>query len=115
VNGGENALLSKNRHREISLWRLLAPGRLAVTDRARETAIPDVGENRGRFDSAASGCAASKSRRVLLLARARMTGWRYDPMRRGGEPEEVARAILWLLSEEASYITGTIVDVSGGR
>ena len=37
------------------------------------------------------------------------------PMKRGGEPEEVARAILWLLSEESSYCTGTIVDVSGGR
>jgi NAD(P)-dependent dehydrogenase (short-subunit alcohol dehydrogenase family) len=37
------------------------------------------------------------------------------PMKRGGEPEEVGRAILWLLSEEASYVTGTIVDVSGGR
>jgi NAD(P)-dependent dehydrogenase (short-subunit alcohol dehydrogenase family) len=37
------------------------------------------------------------------------------PMQRGGEPEEVARAVLWLLSEEASYITGAIVDVSGGR
>ncbi len=37
------------------------------------------------------------------------------PMKRGGQPEEVANAILWLLSEEASYITGTIVDVSGGR
>ena len=37
------------------------------------------------------------------------------PMQRGGQPEEVARAILWLLSDEASYITGTIVDVSGGR
>lgn len=37
------------------------------------------------------------------------------PMQRGGEPEEVAAAILWLLSSEASYITGTIVDVSGGR
>ena len=37
------------------------------------------------------------------------------PMQRGGEPEEVAAAIMWLLSEEASYITGTIVDVSGGR
>ena len=36
------------------------------------------------------------------------------PMRRGGQPEEVANAILWLLSPEASYITGTIVDVSGG-
>ncbi|HEY2013553.1 MAG TPA: SDR family oxidoreductase [Bryobacteraceae bacterium] len=37
------------------------------------------------------------------------------PMQRGGEPEEVAAAILWLLSGEASYITGTIVDVAGGR
>jgi NAD(P)-dependent dehydrogenase (short-subunit alcohol dehydrogenase family) len=37
------------------------------------------------------------------------------PMQRGGQPEEVAAAILWLLSEEASYITGTILDVSGGR
>jgi NAD(P)-dependent dehydrogenase (short-subunit alcohol dehydrogenase family) len=37
------------------------------------------------------------------------------PMQRGGQPEEVANAILWLLSEEASYVTGTILDVSGGR
>ena len=37
------------------------------------------------------------------------------PMQRGGQPEEVASAILWLLSGEASYITGTILDVSGGR
>jgi NAD(P)-dependent dehydrogenase (short-subunit alcohol dehydrogenase family) len=37
------------------------------------------------------------------------------PLGRGGEPEEVARAILWLLSEEASYTTGAILDVSGGR
>jgi NAD(P)-dependent dehydrogenase (short-subunit alcohol dehydrogenase family) len=37
------------------------------------------------------------------------------PMQRGGQPEEVAHAILWLLSQEASYITGTILNVSGGR
>src|SRR5580698_344992 len=36
------------------------------------------------------------------------------PMQRGGQPEEVASAILWLLSPEASYITGTILDVAGG-
>lgn len=37
------------------------------------------------------------------------------PMKRGGEPEEVANAILWLLSDEASYVTGIMVDVAGGR
>ena len=37
------------------------------------------------------------------------------PMKRGGTPDEVARAILWLLSDDASYTTGSILDVSGGR
>ena len=37
------------------------------------------------------------------------------PMRRGGEPEEVARVILWLASDEASYVTATTINVSGGR
>jgi NAD(P)-dependent dehydrogenase (short-subunit alcohol dehydrogenase family) len=37
------------------------------------------------------------------------------PMQRGGQPEEVAASILWLLSEEASFVTGAILDVSGGR
>jgi NAD(P)-dependent dehydrogenase (short-subunit alcohol dehydrogenase family) len=37
------------------------------------------------------------------------------PMKRPGEASEVAEAILWLLSDSASYITGTIVDVTGGR
>lgn len=37
------------------------------------------------------------------------------PMQRGGEPKEVADAILWLLSEEASYVTGSFIDIAGGR
>jgi NAD(P)-dependent dehydrogenase (short-subunit alcohol dehydrogenase family) len=37
------------------------------------------------------------------------------PMKRGGDAVEVARAILWLLSDDASYSTGTFIDVSGGR
>jgi len=37
------------------------------------------------------------------------------PMKRGGTAEEVAQAIVWLLSPEASYTTMSLVDVSGGR
>ena len=37
------------------------------------------------------------------------------PMKRGGTAEEVAASILWLVSDEASYVTGAIVDVTGGR
>ena len=37
------------------------------------------------------------------------------PMQRAGEPAEVARAVLWLLSAEASYTTGSFIDVGGGR
>ncbi len=37
------------------------------------------------------------------------------PMQRAGEADEIANAILWLASDEASYVTGTLLDVSGGR
>ena len=37
------------------------------------------------------------------------------PLQRGGQPEEVAKAIAWLLSDEASYVTGSFLDVAGGR
>lgn len=37
------------------------------------------------------------------------------PMQRGGQPEEVAQAVLWLLSDQASYVTGICMDVAGGR
>lgn len=37
------------------------------------------------------------------------------PMRRPGTPEEVAEAVLWLLSPASSYVTGTILEVGGGR
>jgi len=37
------------------------------------------------------------------------------PLARPGEPEEIARTVLWVLSDEASYMTAALVDVTGGR
>jgi NAD(P)-dependent dehydrogenase (short-subunit alcohol dehydrogenase family) len=37
------------------------------------------------------------------------------PLKRAGEAEEVAEAILWLMSDKASYVTGVLLDVTGGR
>lgn len=53
----------------------------------------------------ASGGEAGRAERLGPLA----------PLGRSGQPEEVAGAVLWLLSEEAFYTTGAILDVSGGR
>ncbi len=39
----------------------------------------------------------------------------FVPMRRGGTAEEVANAVLWLLSDEASFTTGSFIDVAGGK
>jgi NAD(P)-dependent dehydrogenase (short-subunit alcohol dehydrogenase family) len=37
------------------------------------------------------------------------------PMKRAGDPDEVAAVIMWLLSDEASYTTGAVIDIGGGR
>jgi NAD(P)-dependent dehydrogenase (short-subunit alcohol dehydrogenase family) len=37
------------------------------------------------------------------------------PMKRTGSAQEVANGIVWLLTEEASYVTGTFLDITGGR
>jgi NAD(P)-dependent dehydrogenase (short-subunit alcohol dehydrogenase family) len=36
------------------------------------------------------------------------------PIRRGGTPDEVANAIMWLVSNEASFVTGALLDMAGG-
>jgi len=46
--------------------------------------------------------------------RARKLG-RATPLGRAGRPEEIAEAIVWLLSDAASYVTGSILDIAGGR
>jgi NAD(P)-dependent dehydrogenase (short-subunit alcohol dehydrogenase family) len=77
---------------------------------AREVAGEGVRVNAVRpgiieTDIHASGGAPDRARQMAPLV----------PMQRAGSADEVARAVLWLLSGEASYVTGSFVDVTGGR
>lgn len=77
---------------------------------AKEVALEGIRVNAVRpgfiyTDIHASGGEPNRVERVKELV----------PMKRGGQAEEVARAILWLLSDEASFTTGAFIDVTGGR
>jgi NAD(P)-dependent dehydrogenase (short-subunit alcohol dehydrogenase family) len=65
----------------------------AVAPGLIDTEIHDTAGGRGRFAAVAED----------------------TPLRRIGAPEEVAETVLWLLSDAASFVTGTVVEVSGGR
>jgi NAD(P)-dependent dehydrogenase (short-subunit alcohol dehydrogenase family) len=77
---------------------------------AREVAAEGIRVNAVRPGIIDTGIHASSGD----AARARRLGPEL-PMHRPGNAEEVANAILWLVSDEASYCTGTILDVAGGR
>ena len=77
---------------------------------AKEVALEGIRVNAVRAgfiytDLHASGGEPNRVERVKELV----------PMKRGGYPEEVANAILWLLSDEASYTSGSFIDVAGGK
>ena len=74
---------------------------------AKELAADGIRVNtvRGRCHQHRSAQGHGEDRLAQLLAMV--------PMKRMGEPDEVAAAAMWLLSAEASYVTGAILDVTG--
>jgi NAD(P)-dependent dehydrogenase (short-subunit alcohol dehydrogenase family) len=93
----------------------------------------DYGFSKGAIDTltiglakevAAEGIRVNAVRPGLIYTEIHASGGQPDrvdrlasqiPMQRGGTAEEVAEAVLWLLSEQSSYVTGTMVDIAGGR
>ena len=76
---------------------------------ARELALDGVrlnGVSPGVINTDQQASINEERRRTLLAS---------IPLGRMGEPDEVARAILWLLSAESSYVTGSILTIAGGR
>ena len=82
-------------------------GTLGLAREVAEEGIRVVAVRPGFIDTEmhdATGEAGRKERYRQLL-----------PMKRLGTPEEVAAAILWMISGEASYVSGTVLDVAGAR
>jgi len=73
---------------------------------AREVAAEGI-----RVNAVAPGLIATEMNSPERLARVGPT----IPMRRAGEPQDIAEAVAWLMSPAANYVTGTILTVSGGR
>lgn len=78
-----------------------------LADEVAAEGVRVVSVRPGIVDTAIHGKGGEPDRAIRLADRI--------PMRRAGTPGEIARTILWLLSDDASYITGTTIDVSGGR
>lgn len=72
----------------------------------------EVGREGIRVNAVAPGMTATDMATEEMREAARTSG---IPMGRIGEAEEIAEAVAWLLSPAASYVTGTILTVSGGR
>ena len=83
------------------------PSRSASATRSPPTAFALQGSRPGLIDTDihASGGEPDRAQRLAPMV----------PMKRVGKAEEIANAIVWLMSDEASYVTGTTLDVSGGR
>jgi NAD(P)-dependent dehydrogenase (short-subunit alcohol dehydrogenase family) len=78
-----------------------------LADEVAAEGIRVTGVRPGLIDTDIHGSGGDPDRPLRLLPSV--------PMRRVGTADEIANAIVWLMSDEASYVTGSILDVSGGR
>ena len=76
-----------------------------------EVPLPAIAEVQKAVDVANSQVSRAESIRKFEILDAEL---RHIPMERVGTPSEVAAAILWLASEDASYVTGSVLAVDGG-
>jgi NAD(P)-dependent dehydrogenase (short-subunit alcohol dehydrogenase family) len=102
--------------------RLAAPGQ--YVDYAAAKAAIDTFTRGLALEVAADGIRVNAVRPGIIETDIHASGGQPDraarlapqvPMQRAGSADEVAEVIVWLLSDAASYVTGTVVDVTGGR
>ncbi len=92
----------------------VSKGGINQLTRAMALALVDRGI---RVNAVAPGTIATElaAQAVLTSEEARTRILSRTPMKRLGEPEEIAEAVAWLASDAASYVTGEIITVDGGR
>src|SRR4029077_4970742 len=79
-----------------------------------QVAAPHFGKRNIRVNASAPGPIVNEQMSRLPEERLKEIA-RFIPMGRTGQVDEVARAVVWLCSDEASFITGAVLSVDGGR
>ncbi len=88
-----------------------AKGALLAYTRALAKEVGPLGI---RVNALAPGLIATRFHDVFNTPQGRATGVERTPLRREGQPEDVANAAIYLTSEAASFITGEVIEVNGG-
>jgi NAD(P)-dependent dehydrogenase (short-subunit alcohol dehydrogenase family) len=87
---------------------------MAIADKGRQSALWATAQQTGRWGRAVNSAAIDSTPPKVGLSGDSGSGRAFHPLSRNGQPRDVAEAIFFLASDDASWITGVVLPVNGG-